>query len=83
MRTRRLAPVAKREISRFPRMERPHMPGSQTAWDQTGARDHAPVRVAFRRLEGVGIPERTFAAQWLAYAIPCQRFDARLTARPA
>jgi len=39
--------------------------------------------MAFRRLEGVGTPEQTFAAQWLAYAFPCQRFDARLAARPA
>ena len=50
------------------------MPGSQTARGRAGARAGAPVRVAFRRLEGVGTPEQTFAAQWLAYAIPCRRF---------
>src|SRR4029077_19044389 len=83
MRTRRQLPVATAEISRFPRKARAHMPGSQTARGRAAARAGAPVRVAFRRLEGVGTPEQTFAAQWLAYALPCQRFDARLAARPA
>jgi len=59
------------------------MPGSQTAQGQAAACAHAPARVAFRRLEGVGTPGQTFAAQWLAYALPCQRFDARLAACPA
>ena len=59
------------------------MPGSQTAQGRARARDRALVRLAFRRLESVGTPEQNFAAQWLAYAIPCQRFDARLAARPA
>jgi hypothetical protein len=33
------------------------------------------LRVAFRQGNDVGTrDEGTFAAQWLAYAIPCQRF---------
>ena len=64
-----------REISRFPCKERPHMPGSPTTPGRPGARDIAPVRVAFRHRNGVGTrDEGTFAAQWLAYALPCQRF---------
>jgi len=46
------------------------MPGSQTARGRQASRDHATRRVAFRWLDGVGTPEQTFAAQWLAYAIP-------------
>ena len=35
----------------------------------------APVRVAFRDYEHVGTREfQVFAAQWLAYALPCRRF---------
>jgi len=67
-------PVVSHEISRFPHRERAHMPGSQTAQGRRAARDDATCRVAFRRLDGVGTPEQTFAAQWLAYAFPCQRF---------
>ena len=59
------------------------MPGSQTARGRRVARDHATRHVAFRCLDGVSTPKQTFAAQWLAYASPCQRFDARLAARPA
>ena len=33
------------------------------------------IRVAFRHRNDVGTrDEGTFAAQWLAYALPCQRF---------
>ena len=40
-----------------------------------GARTIAPIRVAFRQRNDVGArDEGTFAAQWLAYALPCQRF---------
>ena len=35
----------------------------------------APVRVAFRLDDGVGARDKvSFAAQWLAYALPCRRF---------
>jgi len=64
------------------------MPGSPTAPSRTGTRFDAPVRIAFRQENSVGTrDEPTFAAQWLAYAIPCRRFasiladvDARLGA---
>jgi len=65
------------------------MPGSPTTPDHRGTRDRAPVRVAFRDLKRVGARETTsYAAQWLAYALPCRRFvptlasdDARLGGR--
>ena len=51
------------------------MPGSQTALGRVGARSSAPVRLAFRQQNGVGTQDVVdFAAQWLAYAIPCRRF---------
>jgi hypothetical protein len=40
-----------------------------------GARDVAPIRFAFRQRSDVGTREKgTFAAQWLACALPCQCF---------
>ena len=64
------------------------MPGSPTTPGRTGTRADVPVRVAFRAVHGVGTRGKvTFAAQWLAYALPCRRFapaladnDARLGA---
>jgi hypothetical protein len=50
------------------------MPGSPTTPGRPGARAVAPVRVAFRSVNGVGSGEMPFAAQWLAYALPCRRF---------
>src|SRR6266404_2575085 len=67
-----------REISRFPRKERLHMPGSSTTPGRPGARDDAPVRVAFRARNSVGTRGLAFAAQWLAYALPYRRFVAVL-----
>ena len=40
-------------------------------------------RSAFRCDNGVGVPIDSFAAQWLAYAFPCQRFAPGLTADDA
>ncbi len=55
------------------------MPGSPTTPGRPGTRDDAPVRVAFRTANGVGTRNLcTFAAQWLAYALPCRRFAATL-----
>src|SRR5712671_1918379 len=51
MRTRRPRPVVSHEISRFPRKERPHMPGSRTARDRRAARSHATRHVAFPCLD--------------------------------
>jgi hypothetical protein len=51
------------------------MPGSTTAPGRTGARNGAPVRIAFRQRYSVSAQNDVdFAAQWLAYAIPCRRF---------
>ena len=76
MRTTPLAlRVIKLEISRFPCKERPYMPGSQTTQGQMDARDGVSIHVAFHQGYGVGTPEIiTYAAQWLAYTIPCRRF---------
>jgi len=63
------------ETSRFPCKERLHMPGSPTTPGRPGARADAPVRVAFRDLKRVGTRNKTsFAAQWLACALPYRRF---------
>src|SRR5215217_6730751 len=75
MRTRGLPPLAKPEISRFPRKELPHMPGSWTTPGRAAARAIASVRVAFRAFEHVGTQvAQVFAAQWLAYVLPYRRF---------
>ena len=60
------------------------MPGSLTAPRGAGARADAPVRVAFRSSHGVGASGRiSFAAQWLAYALPCRRFALALAGNDA
>jgi hypothetical protein len=67
--------VIELEISRFPYKERPYMPGSQTTQGRLDTRDDVPDRVAFRETYLVGaLRFNTFAAQWLAYTIPCRRF---------
>ena len=51
------------------------MPGSTTAPGRMGTRNNVPVHIAFRQQNGVGTQKKAdFAAQWLAYAIPCRRF---------
>jgi hypothetical protein len=55
------------------------MPGSSTSPGCAGARDRAPVHMAFRRLKSVGARNHVaFAAQWLACALPCRRFASPL-----
>ena len=84
MRTRGIPPLAKPEISRFPRKELPHMPGSWTTPGRAGARAIAPVRVAFRAFEHVGTQvAQVFAAQWLAYVLPYRRFADTLASASA
>jgi hypothetical protein len=57
-------PLVRHEISRFPRKERPHMPGSPTALGWAGARSSAPFRVAFHSVKSVGARDQViFAAQ--------------------
>src|SRR5215468_5740964 len=48
-----------REISRFPRKERLHMPGSLTTPGRPDARTVAPGCVAFRHLHSVGTQNET------------------------
>ena len=68
-----------REISRFPRKERMHMPVSATTPGRLGTCDVAPIRIAFRQQNDVGAREEgSFAAQYLAYALPSQRFACSL-----
>lgn len=60
------------------------MPGSLDDAELPGARGHAPGHVAFCRLESIGAPnEKCYAAPWLAYAYPCQRFAHGLAAARA
>ena len=60
------------------------MPGSTTAPGRASACVDAPVRVAFRSGYGVGTQDDIpIAAQWLAYAYPCQRFAPHLAVRRA
>jgi hypothetical protein len=72
--------VIEPEISRFPYKERPYMPGSQTTQGRSDTCADVSGHVAFRDTYGVGTPRFiTFAAQWLAYTIPCRRFADTLT----
>ena len=55
------------------------MPGSLTTPGLPDARVSASVNVAFRSGYGVGTQDDIpIAAQWLAYAYPCQRFTPHL-----
>jgi len=55
------------------------MPGSLTAPGRNRPRGFATVRIAFRPWNAVGArDDKSFAAQWLAYASPCRRFAADL-----
>jgi len=59
------------------------MPGSNDDAEPARCSLDASCRVAFCRLEGIGAPiMKSYAAQWLAYVRPCQRFTCGLaTAR--
>ncbi len=71
------------EISRFPCRRRLRMPVSPTTQGRPTSRDRDIGRIAFCRTESIGAPKLVFAARWLAYAIPCQRFASPLTGRRA
>jgi len=63
------------EISRFPHKELLYMPGSLTTPARPRTCDSARGRLAFRLRYRVGNREGgSFAAQWLAYTLPCRRF---------
>ena len=71
--------MANPEISRFPRKERPYMPGSQTTPGPAGTRNNAPTGFAFRQVNNVGTRiYSAFAAPWLAYTFPYRRFAVAL-----
>jgi hypothetical protein len=72
--------LARRGISRFPRNEFPHMPGSSTTPGRPGTRAYAPFRIAFHLRNSVGTRDMNLCeAQWLAYVSPYRRFVAILT----
>jgi hypothetical protein len=50
------------------------MPGSPTTPGHMSARASAPIRIAFHTCDSVGPRNTSFAAQWLAYALPYRRF---------
>lgn len=55
------------------------MPGSLTTPARVRTRDSARTRLAFRFRYSVGIRVGgSFAAQWLAYTLPCRRFACNL-----
>ena len=84
MRTCGIHPQAKPETSRFPCKELPHMPVSLTTPGWAGARNNAPVHVAFRETDNVGTRNfQAFAAPWLAYVLPCRRFAVTLAGADA
>src|SRR6185503_897512 len=62
--------LADREISRFPNRKRLHMPGSVTSPDRPGARDGAPVRVAFHIRNCVGIRDVGFRGSMAGLCSP-------------
>jgi hypothetical protein len=55
------------------------MPGSSTTPGRSDLAMVRPKRVAFRARNSVGARGLAFAAQWLAYALPCRRFAGVLT----
>ena len=59
------------------------MTGSTTTQGQLMSRDGDMNCIAFCWTESIGAPKLSFAAQWLAYAIPCQRFATSFTGRHA
>jgi hypothetical protein len=60
------------------------MPGSPTTPGRTGTRDDVSARVAFRENDHVGTRDYlAFAAQWLAYVLPCRRFAVTLASANA
>ena len=67
------------EISRFPCRRCLRMPGSTTTRGRHVSREIDTGRVAFCGTENIGTPNLSYAAQYLAYALPYQRFACSLT----
>jgi hypothetical protein len=71
------------EISRFPCERRLRMPGSPTTRGLLVSRVSDPSRIAFCGTENIGTPNLSYAAQYLACALPCERFTSALTGNRA
>jgi hypothetical protein len=67
------------EISRFPCKRLLRVPGSTTTRGRHASCDIDTGRVAFCGTENIGTPNLSYAAQYLARALPCERFTPTLT----
>jgi len=70
------------EISRFPCKRLLRMPGSTTTRGQHASCDIDARCVAFCGTENIGTPNLAYAAQYLACALPCERFASALAGNP-
>src|SRR5271163_2448409 len=77
----RLAGMAM-EISRFPCKRLLRMPGSTTTRGRHVSCDIDTSRVAFCGTENISTPNLSYAAQYLACALPCERFTSALADNP-
>ena len=62
------------EISRFPCKRLLRMPGSTTTRGRQVSRGIDTRRVAFCGTENISTPNLSYAAQYIACALPCERF---------
>lgn len=67
------------EISRFPDERLLRMPGSTTTRGWLVSSDNDTNHLAFCWTENISAPNLSYAAQYLAYALPYQRFACSLT----
>jgi hypothetical protein len=67
------------EISRFPDERLLRMPVSTTTRGWLVSRDADTYHLAFCWTENINAPNLSYAAQYLAYALPYQRFACSLT----
>ena len=67
------------EISRFPDERLLRMPGSTTTRGWLVSRDDDTYHLAFCWTKNINAPNLSYAAQYLAYALPYQRFACSLT----
>jgi len=58
------------------------MPGSTTTRGRLVSRDSDTGRVAFCGTENISTPNLSYAAQYLACALPCERFTSALADNP-
>ena len=70
------------EISRFPCKRLLRMPGSTTTRGRPMSCDIDTGRVAFCGTENISTPNLSYAAQYLACALPCERFTSTLADNP-